>query len=143
VGLIPCSVCRQRPEDKLCQVTWAWNPQPRTRMAFRQRLCINCFCARLLVFDKPIEPTGALTCPSCGIDTEADMEPVYATAFVPKAGRMAYELPLCPSCAVEVRVRAQEHAELLPERDPESRGQAPSTPLVPSAWERLGIRPRE
>jgi hypothetical protein len=143
VGLIPCSYCRKRPEEKLSQVTWAWNPRPTVRMAYRQRLCLQCFLTNVLPLDKPVEATGALTCPSCGIDTELDMEPVYCTAFLPGTGRLRLELPLCGPCAVEIRTRAQTNAELLPEREPESRGQAPSTPLVPSVWGSLGISPRE
>jgi hypothetical protein len=143
--LIPCSACRERPSEKLCQVTWAWNPRPRERLAYRQRLCVGCFAQRVAPLDQPIPLTGALTCPSCGIDVEHDMEPVYVTSFIPGIGKHRMELPLCGPCAVEVRVRAQENAELLEERDPESRGleSAPSTAPQLTAWERLGIVPRE
>jgi hypothetical protein len=98
---------------------------------------------RVLPLDKEHDAIGAVYCPGCGIDTEHDMEPVYVTAYIPGTGKYALELPLCGACAVEVRVRAQENAELLPERDPESRGLAPSTTPSPSPWERLGILPRE
>jgi hypothetical protein len=143
VPLVPCSVCRERPADKLAQVTFAWSPQPRERVAYRQRLCLGCFAGRVLTLDKPIEPTGPLTCPACGIDSEKDMEPVYATAFVPGVGKMTYEWPLCPTHAAVVREAAKENAELLPERDPESRGLAPRTAPQTSAWAALGIVPRE
>jgi len=143
VPLIPCSVCRTRDYDKLSQVTWAWNPVPRQRVAYRQRLCVGCFAGRVLVMDREIDPQARLVCPACGIDTEADMEPVYATAYVPGVGKMVYEWPLCPTHSDIVRAAAQEGAELLPEREPESRGQAPSTAPPVSPWERLGIMPRE
>jgi len=141
--LIPCSVCRQRPEEKLSQVTWAWNPRPRERVAYRQRLCITCFCSSVLPLDKDVEPEGALTCPGCGIDTEHDMDPVYCTSFIPGTGKLQLSLPLCANCAIEVRNRAQMGAELLPEQEAGSRGQAPGTPPRPSVWEQLGIAPRE
>lgn len=141
--LIPCSHCRLRPEEKLSQVTWAWNPRPGERLAYRQRLCVSCFCTDVLALDKPFEPDGRVTCPACGIDTEDDMEPVYATAYVPGSGKITFEFPLCPAHAVDVRVRAQSNALLLPERDPESRGLAPRLAPPVSAWDKLGITPRE
>lgn len=143
MGLIPCSFCQERPGEKLSQVTWAWNPRPKERIAYRQKLCLKCFVTNVLGLDKPIEAKGPLTCPSCGTDTEFDMDPVYVTAFIPGSGKMQLELALCGSCAVEIRVRAQTHAELLPEREPESRGLAPGPSPATSPWERLGIVPRE
>jgi hypothetical protein len=143
VPLIPCSVCRERPAEKLSQVTWAWNPRPKERLAYRQRLCVACFVANVAMLDKPIERTGSLTCPVCGIDVEHDMEPVYCTSYVPGTGKWTLELPLCPGCAVEVRVRAQTNAELLPEREPVSRGLAPGSTPGTGAWAALGIVPRE
>jgi len=71
------------------------------------------------------------------------MDPVYVTAYVPGAGKMTYEFALCGACAVEARVRAQTNAELLPDRLPDSRGQATGNSPAVSAWDRLGIRPRE
>jgi acetone carboxylase gamma subunit len=112
-------------------------------MAYRQRLCTACFCTNVLGLDREIEAAGALTCPACGANTEHDMEAVYATAYIPGVGRHRLELPLCPSCATEVRVRAQTNAELLPERPPESRGLAPSSAPRDDAWSRLGIVPRD
>jgi hypothetical protein len=146
VPLQPCSACRVRPTEKLSQVTWAWNPRPLERLAYRQKLCLACFVQRFTAYDKPIAPTGALTCPGCGIETEHDMEPVYATAFIPGVGKHTLEMPLCGACAVNVRVAAQENAELLPERAAPGSGawsQAPDTAPQLSAWERLGILPRE
>jgi hypothetical protein len=143
VSLIACSYCRERPTEKPAQVTWAWNPRPKERVAYRQRLCLTCFATNVLGLDKPIEPTGPLTCPACGVDTEHDLDPVYCTAFLPGVGKMTLELPLCGTCVVEVRVRAQTNAELLPEREPESRGLAPGNSPASSPWARLGIVPRE
>lgn len=143
MSLTPCSYCRQRPPEKLAQVTWAWNPRPHERLAYRQTLCLNCFCGHVLALDKLFEPEGRLCCPACGIDTEHAMDPVYVTAYVPGTGKMTYEFALCGACAVEVRVRAQTNAELLPDRLPESRGLATGNSPGVSAWDRLGIRPRD
>jgi hypothetical protein len=143
VTLIPCSFCRERPDEKLSQVTWAWNPRPNERIAYRQRLCTRCFCTNVLGLDRPVEASGPLTCPACGIDTEHDMDAVYVTAYIPSVGKHRLELPLCGNCAVEVRVRAQTNAELLTERPPESRGLAPGSAPRSDPWSQLGITPRE
>lgn len=142
--LQPCSACQKRPSEKLSQVTWAWNPRPTERIAYRQKLCLACFTERFLALDKPIPEVGSIPCPACGIDTGNDMDPVYVTAFVPGIGKFRLELALCGADAVEVRVRAQENAELLPDREPDSRGRDTAPGDAPlSAWERLGIVPRE
>jgi hypothetical protein len=143
MSLIPCSACRKRPAEKLAQVTWAWNPEPRERVAYRQKLCHDCFMARLVVFPRDIAPDGPLQCPACGGDTEFDMEPVYATAYVPDIGKLTWELALCSGCSASIRASAQENAELLAEREPVSRGLAPGNSPGTSPWASLGITPRE
>lgn len=144
-NLQPCSACRKRPVEKLSQVTWAWNPEPTKRLAYRQKLCQACFIERVLVYDKEVPQEGALSCAVCGGDVERDMEPVYVTAFVPGVGKWRLDIPLCGSDALGVRVAATENGELLPDREPQSRGleSAPGTASPLTVWERLGILPRE
>jgi len=144
-NLQPCSVCRKRPVEKLSQVTWAWNPEPQTRVAYRQRLCLECFALRVVVLDHDVPQEGPLACAACGCSVEHDMSPVYMTAFVPGVGKYRLDVPLCDADALGVRANASENAERLPERDPQSRGleSAPGTASPKSAWERLGITPRE
>jgi hypothetical protein len=145
VNLQPCSACRKRPAEKLSQVTWAWNPEPQTRVAYRQRLCQACFIERVMQLDKEVPQEGALACAACGIDLEHGMSPVYATAYLPGIGKYRLDIPLCEPDAQIVRNWAQENAELLAERESGSRGlesaPRPDSPLT--AWERLGIVPRE
>jgi len=112
-------------------------------MAYRQRLCPSCFIQRVLPLDKPFDPADELRCPSCGISTEHEMFPVYATSFIPGSGKYALELPLCGDCATNIRAAATENGELLADREPESRGQAPRSTPQETAWNRLGIVPRE
>ena len=144
VSLIPCSADGQRVVEKLCQVTWAWNLADRSRVAYRQRLCVTHFCSALLTLDKPWSVGDGVTCPACGIDTADDMDPVYATAFVPGTGKVQFEFALCPVHAAEVRVAAQVGAERLEDRQDSSRGQAPSTPPPAELpWAALGLTIRE
>lgn len=138
-----CSYCETRPDDKLSQVTWAWLLSNRQRTAYRQKLCPMCVATNLLAVDKGIAAGERLTCPSCGIDTEDDMDPVYATAYFPGYGKERYEMPFCGACAVEIRSRAQKNAEHLEDREMGSRGQAPgNAPSPATVWEALGLRPR-
>jgi ribosomal protein S27AE len=142
--LIRCSGCLERPEAKLSQVTWAWLNADRQRRAYRQRLCVQCFCTDVLALHQERPSGERLTCPGCHIDTEDDFDAVYITAYIPGAGKVQYELPTCGACAARVRIRAQQNAELLEDRAFESRGQAPGTvPSLTAAWEALGIVPRD
>ncbi len=144
MSLIPCSFDGQRVAEKLCQVTWAWNRADHSRVAYRQRLCITHFCTAVLAIDKPWSPGDGVHCPACGIDTAEDMDPVYATAYVPGTGKIQYEFALCPLHAAEVRVNAQLGAEKLEDRQEVFRGQAPNTPPPGVAdWAKLGLTIRE
>ncbi len=142
--LIPCDVCGKRPPEKLCQVTWAWYRADSARVAYRQRICTACFCVTLLPLDKDTDYEH-LTCPACGIATDHDMDPVYATLFMPGQGKRQFEFPLCPACAVEIRNRAVTGAVKLEDRSivvgPES---SPTTTAATreSYWSGLGIRPQ-
>jgi hypothetical protein len=144
MSLIPCDSCHQRVPEKLAQVTWAWYRADAHRVAWRQRLCTNCFCINVLPLDKELDFINGLTCPACGINTDHDMDAVYVTAYLPGRGKIQLELPTCGPCAASVRERAQAGAEKLEDREASSRGQdqAPSPTSPVSAWAEMGI-PRE
>ena len=143
MSLIHCSFCGKREAPKYAQCTWAWQNANRERVAWRQRLCPGCFAVNVLALEKDVAATDPLTCPACGIDTEHDYDAVYLTAYVPGAGKIRYEWPLCAPHAVEVRIRAQENAERLEDRQLGASPQAPSQDDAPDVWASLGIRPRE
>ena len=143
MSLIPCDSCRARVPEKLAQVTWAWYRADGQRVAFRQRLCTACYCSILLPLDKPVD-FDDLKCPACGISTSSDMDPCYATAYVPGAGKQQFELATCAACAVEVRNRAQVGASRLEDRPSvEGPGPSPSTMTTrESYWSQIGVLPR-
>lgn len=144
MSLIPCDFCRKRVPEKLCQVTWAWYDANGDRVAYRQRLCTQCFCTNLLPMDVPTD-FESLTCPACHISTSEDMDPCYATAYIPGQGKQSFELPTCAPCAVRVRVAAQQGSSRLEDRGPvEGPGPSPSTQSTrESYWSGIGIIPRE
>jgi hypothetical protein len=144
VNLQSCTYCGTRPAEKLTQTTWAWLRADRTRVAWRQKLCVACFVTNVLPLEQPLEAGTRLTCPGCHIDTEDDFDAVYVTSYVPGTGKFAIQAPLCGACAVEVRNRAQKNAERLEDRQPGSGAAAPeSTPTQVDAWTALGITSRE
>jgi hypothetical protein len=144
MSLIPCDFCHRRVPEKLSSVTWAWYRVDGQRTAYRQRLCTACFCQNLLPLDKDAD-FDDLRCPACGISVNTDMDPCYATAFIPGSGRKQFELPTCAACAVPLRVRAQEGATHLEDSKPvEGPATGPSTVTTrESYWEAVGIIPRE
>jgi len=145
MSLIPCDSCTQKVPEKLCQTTWAWYNADGHRVAWRQRLCTACFCSTVLPLDKDLDFANGLTCPGCGISVEHDMDPIYATFFLPGSGKSQLEIPTCAACAVNIRSRAQKGALRLEDRKVEGQGvsQGPSTPTTrESYWSGIGIRPR-
>lgn len=124
-------------------MTWAWNLANGERTAWRQRLCPGCF-AQLVLALPMLTPEQPLTCPGCGAGTQADMDPLFGTAFLPGMGRMDFEWPTCAPCAVEFRNRAQTGAEHLENRTNSSGAwtQAPEQTNPPSGldhWNSLGL----
>jgi ribosomal protein S27AE len=144
MSLIPCDYCHKRVAEKLAQATTAWYRADGQRVAWRQRLCTQCYCTNILPLDKPVDFDN-LTCPACGISTEHDMDPTYVTVYVPGAGKNQFEWPTCSACAVKVRGRAQEGAVKLEDRQSvEGPSAGPSTMTTrESYWSGIGIIPAE
>lgn len=144
MSLIPCDHCRQRVPEKLCQTTWAWYGPDGNRVAYRQRLCTQCYVTLVLCWDKPLD-MSALTCPGCGISTDQDMDPCYATSYLPGSGKQQLEIPTCAACAGILREAARDGGQLLGDRERvEGPGASPSTPTTrESYWASIGVLPRE
>ena len=144
MSLIPCDYCGTRVPEKLAQVTTAWYRADGERVAYRQRLCTACYCTNVLPLDKETD-FKELKCPACGISTEHDMDPVYATAYVPGAGRQQFEFPTCAACAVHIRSRAQKGGAKMENRERvDGPVASPSTqPARDAYWAAIGIVPRD
>lgn len=141
MSLIPCDSCAKRVQEKLSQCTWAWYDAKGTRMAFRVRLCTACYVTYVLPFDKPLD-YEALSCPGCGISTEHDMLPMYATVYLPGHGKEQFEFPTCGACAVIIQQHASEHGTRLENRERvEGPGSGPSTQTDrESYWATIAVR---
>lgn len=149
-NLIRCSACAERPPVRPAQVTWAWRRTDGVRTAYRQNLCVTCFCTNVLPLDVEAGPDEPLRCPVCGIGTDDDYDAVYITAFIPGTGKMRITVASCGPCAVEVRNRAQKGATKLEDAAPvpfagagSVQGLAPEQPPAADVWAALGITPRD
>jgi hypothetical protein len=139
--LVPCDSCGSRDRGKNSWVCWAWNRADNERVAYKQRLCLQCFMANALpliqaAFD------GQFACPVCHSDPGQQLDPIYLTYIVPGHDKEQADLALCAPCAVEVRIRAQVGAELMHDREQGVGAYAP-TQSPTTAWDALGLRPRE
>ena len=140
MSLYPCSLDGKRHPGKLAQVYWAWVKADGERLALRQRLCQGCYMES--VYPVAIAAQSALAaCPVCHISTVDDMDPVYATVFLPKQPRGDVEMALCPPCAVRIRVMAQTGSEPLEDRGIGVGGPAPLGPDAADSWAAIGIPP--
>jgi hypothetical protein len=85
-----------------------------------------------------------LTCPACGGDSSTDLDGLYCTFFPRGVGRMSMELATDAACAAQLRIRAQQGAVKLENRDPQSGGQETGHQNTSSVdWAALGLRTRE
>jgi len=143
-NLLRCSACRQRTQEKLAQVTWAWIDAERLRTSVRQRLCVQCFAVRVLAYDNDVDAESDLTCVACGISVEEDLRILYCTAYVPGSGPLRFQFPFCDEHLLAMQAMCRESAIVLGERESMLGGQAPQRE-APSlaAWRALGIEPRE
>lgn len=123
--LIRCSVCRKRPVEVPMTIFWSWRAANGARIALRQRVCLECYTLRLVLLNLD-EDAEELHCPLCGIVTENDYLPVYASVFKKKAGREDWSLPLCSKCFDSLRQFASEGSESLPDRDVGAADSAPT-----------------
>jgi hypothetical protein len=141
--LQPCSSCGQRSTSKLSTVYWAWNLADHSRRAYRQRLCITCYCMSVAPLSGE-QDMEHLACPLCHVGTDDDMDPVYATVFVPGTPKFRIESPTCAPCAVEVRNRAMQGADDLEDRQQLGVGAETSAPTYTAAdaWASIGVVPR-
>jgi len=142
--IIPCSFCGRTNVGKYSSATWAWVRADGVRVAWRQRLCVDCYCTNIAVLDTAVRE-DPLSCPACHTQAGDDMDPCYLTVFVPGVGPCRYEFATCGPDAAELRIRAQKGGTLLPDRPASSGGLDPSPQESPAiaVWKALGIEPRE
>lgn len=114
-----CAADGQRSPEKMASLYWAWFRADGARTAWKQRLCAMHTEERLsaLLAHSKDQSDSLFLCPSCGTSSESDLDPIYLTLYAPHTEALRFELPTCASCAVRLRIAAQERAEKLPDRN--------------------------
>lgn len=140
MSFYPCSVCGEKDGfPKLAQIYWAWFEASGERYAVRQRLCPPCYVkwyATPLV-DQEINPEA---CPFCHASVGGDLDPTFATVFIPGRQRLEIALATCANDAAVLRENAKMGAIRLPNRGPVDEGPRPLISAT-SAWDDLGLHP--
>ncbi len=140
---IPCDACKRVNVGKLSNATWAWWRADNVRVAWRQRLCVECYLMNVAGLEQATHE-NPMSCPLCHALPGEQLDPCYLTIYVPAYGPLRLEMATCAPCAVEIRNRAQVGAKLLDDRRASSGGQDSGPQIDPelAAWRALGIEPR-
>jgi hypothetical protein len=113
MSLARCTSCKTRPGVKLDWVYWAWVRADGERVSYLSKLCRSCFTGLVGKAYRDYSGVDALTCPSCGIETEDDRDTIWATAFPAYATQVDVEAPFCGPCAAMFRLLVLEAADPL------------------------------
>jgi hypothetical protein len=119
----PCSFHGARIDGKLATLYSAWFRSDGERTAWKQSLCAPCVREVLAPMLKAVGDNNSAVsaCPACGIDSSADLDPIYLNLYLPKQDAKEYALPTCSSCAAKLRVSLQQGAMKLPNRQDQRR----------------------
>jgi hypothetical protein len=141
VSVFPCSACDKRKPGKLASVYWAWFTADNSRVACRQRLCIDCYVDSVVALvEDALENEEA--CPLCHTVCGGDADPTYATVYLPKREPTELAFATCGPDAAAVRILAQRGAQKLADREVGVRGPSPNGTST-SAWDAIGLNPKE
>ena len=124
MGLQPCSTCHEKQHGKYANTTVAWWRADNVRVAWRLRICLNCYIVNVAPLDQAAHE-NEFACPVCHTEPGSDMDPTYITAFVPEVGKVTVEMATCAADAVKIRAWATDNGELLPDRAVGGQGPGP------------------
>lgn len=127
MSVFPCGRCGQRVPGKLASVYWAWFDASGERQAWKELLCAPCVgtaLRELLRKSQEASPNVA-QCPACGSDSSADMDPIYATVYMPKMEPLELQLVTDAACAAKLRIPIVDSGRKLPNRRENEGPQAP------------------
>ena len=139
MSFYPCSACGEKPNGKLAAIYWAWFTASGERHAVRQRLCAACYVQWYAtpLHDQEANPDQ---CPYCHGSVGGDLDPTYATVYIPGREFVEIALATCANDAAVLRANASVGAIPLPDRQPGNGGLQPPISAT-AAWDSLGLRP--
>ena len=142
MSLQACNGCGERKHGKYANTTVAWWNVANKRLAYRLKICTDCFLEHIEPVRLAVE-SDEFNCPYCHTDPGPDSDPTYLTLFVPNFGKLQIECNTCAADAVKLRSFAVEHGELL--QDVVVGGQGPGPQQAPPTWDewlKAGINAR-
>lgn len=140
MSFYPCGVCGDKPvRTKLAQIYWAWFEASGERHAVRQRLCPSCY-VRWYATPLTDQQNNPEQCPYCHGSVGADLDPTYATVYIPGHEYLEVALATCANDAAVLRENAKMGSIVLADRQPAVGGPQPPNSAT-SVWDDLGLRP--
>ena len=94
-----CDMCGQRGSEHSIGVYWRWSRADGEWKKYYGKLCDACYAAKVAPLEVALDTPGVFSCPGCRSNTEADMAPIYITAFVGGRGKIQADAPFCAPCA--------------------------------------------
>lgn len=136
MSFYPCSNCGQRVPGKLATVYSNWFEGEGNRVAWRQRLCVDCLTGLMgsLKAGDSADSSLLTVCPMCGKDSSQDLSGIFLTIYPPKQSEREYALTTCVSCADSLQKLLQTGADPLRDR---SAGAAAPADAPQSAWSQI------
>ena len=140
MSLQKCSGCQERKPGKYANVTVAWWNAENKRLAYRMRLCRDCYLEAINDVQINVHE-NEFSCPYCHTEPGDDMNPTYITAFLPNYGKLQLECATCAQDSIILRSFAVEKGELLQDLEVGGLGPSPQTPPLDwNEWLRAGVR---
>lgn len=139
MALHPCSHCGQRVPGKIASSYNAWFTDDQTRVAYKQRFCIDCLGAQLVpVLKKELaREKGDTSCIECGGKTSGNTDCAFVTLYLPKAEAREVCILYCGECAPTIHAALSIGADRLEDRGVGVRGPLPSE--APDWGSQLGL----
>lgn len=110
-SLVKCAGCGERCGARPIGVYWRWMRADGVWKKYYARLCVGCYAAKILPLDVDYVGSVELTCPTCGVATEADYDGIYTTSFPKGRDQVETESPFCDVHAADYRIWVLEHAQ--------------------------------
>lgn len=134
-----CGICEQKVPEKLASFYWAWFDDKGARHALKQRLCTRCVGVeyRDLIQHYYSPDNDEAGCVACGCIIDAEADPVWLTAYLPKQEPLTFEFQLDAGCALMIRTAARKGATRLEDRQTPRESESSTT-----AWDSLGLAPQ-
>jgi hypothetical protein len=134
VSVFPCSMCGNRTFGKLANIYFAWFLPNGDRSAVKARFCVDCYKTEYMPYGLAALES-AESCPSCHSGVGSDVEPIYATVYLPGKDPREVLLPFCGPCSLRIRAQLYDRGQKLPNRESVGAGGPPPRQPLNAGWD--------